>query len=274
MNKICSVFLASLAVLWASTIDARAHTHVEIVYRNGQLVLLYYDYDYGEYDPTNIVLDVGLDAAAPVPNIATFTNLLGEAGSTTWILPQIENGNLLWLGVGNESLTSTDFTGNQYLTLLSVSGPGHFALFVNDSFGMPVVAMNSRDGVDANDTLTVPLRSHIHCNWAFSAPGDYRVRLMVSGTLRTGNVAISSAPTEYTFTVEAPEPPNLGLSVDSSHAIQLNMKAHPGLNYLIESTTNFITWTPLTNLCPASADTFHTLPSPIEPCRFYRARLR
>ena len=131
-----------LLSLWLATAPAAlAHTHVEIVYREGEMRLLYYDYDYGEYDPAEIVLDVGVVVAAcPVPDLPAFTNLLGEAGTTTWILPQIQNGGLLWLGVGNESLTSTDFVGNQYLTLLDLEGPGHFALFFNDSFGLPVTA--------------------------------------------------------------------------------------------------------------------------------------
>jgi surface-anchored protein len=255
-------------------IAARAHTHVEVVYRNNQLLLLYYDYDYGEYDPAKITLDVGLSAAAPIPNIQAFTNLLGEAGSTTWILPQIQSGDLLWLGVGNESLSSTDFVGNQTLSLLSVEGPGHFALFFNDAFGSPIAVMNSRDGVDDNDVLSLPLRSHLHCNWAFSAPGDYRVRLMVSGTLRSGNVPISSAPAEYHFEVEAPAQPVLKLSHLSSSEACFDFAAHPGLNYRIEAATNLVDWAAVTNLYPTDSTTLFSLPCSNEPCRFYRARMR
>jgi surface-anchored protein len=265
-----------LFALWASAVAVSAHTHVEVVYREGELRLLYYDYNYGEYDPADIILDVGVAAASPIPNIAAFTNLLGEASATTWILPQIENADLLWLGVGNASLTATDFIGNQYLTLLEVEGPGHFVLYLNDSFGYPMlpVPLNSRDGVTTNDTLTLPLHSHLHCNWAFSAPGRYRVRLKVTGTLRSGNTPIASAPTDYFFAVEAPAQPVLGLSASATDTLELKMEAHPGLNYLIETSTVFSRWTVLTNLCQTVSLSTNVLPQASDPCRFYRARLR
>lgn len=266
--------LLSLLVWGASAFTCAAHTHVEIVYRDGQLRLLYYDYDYGEYDPKNMILDVGARAASPIPNTAAFTNLLGEAGATTWILPQIQSGDLLWLGVGNESLTATDFVGNQYLTLLAVEGPGHFALFFNDSFGQPIPALNSRDGVNANDTLALPLRSHLHCNWAFSAPGNYRVRLSVSGTLRSGNIPITSEPTDYFFAVEAPPQPVLGLSRSPTNTLELSLQGYAGLNYQIESTSTLTNWTVFTNVHAATSHTVHTLPQPTTSPRLFRARLR
>lgn len=265
-----------LLALWACVITATAHTHVEVVYRGGELRLLYYDYDYGEFDPADITLDVGVSATSPIPNIASFTNLLGEAGATTWVLPQIQNADLLWLGVGNESLTSTDFVGSQYLTLLEVEGPGHFALYLNDSFGYPTlpVPMNTRDGVNTNDTLTLPLHSHLHCNWAFSAPGNYRVRFVVSGTLRTGNTPISSEPTDYFFSVEAPPRPVLGLSASPTNTLSLTLNARPGLNYVVETSTDFSTWTALTNLYQAAGSIANALPRTFDQHRFFRARLR
>lgn len=263
-----------VVALGVSALTAAAHTHVEVVYRDGQLRLLYYDFDYGEANPTDVWLDVGLPAARPIPNLPAFTNLLGEAGATTWILPQTQNPELLWLGVGNESLSNADFVGNQYLTLLAVEGPGDFALFINDAFGQPIPVMNSRDGVSANDTLTLPSRTHLHCNWAFSAPGNYRVRFVVSGTLRAGNTPIASAPTDYFFTVEAPPKPVLALARTPTNTLQLTMGAHPGLNYTLESTATLTNWTVLTNLHAATSRTTHPfLPGPA-PIQFLRARLR
>lgn len=268
--------VASLTLfLWAaSVVPVLAHTHVEVVYRDGQLRLLYYDFDYGEEDPADVLLYVGVAAAAPIPNLDSFTNVLGPAGNTTWILPQTQNSDLLWLGVGNESLSTTDFVGNQYLTLLAVEGPGHFALFFNDPFGGPVTVMNTRDGVNTNDTLTLPPRSHVHCNWAFSAPGTYRVRFMVSGTLRAGNTPIASVPTDYFFEVAAPPRPVLALAQTATNAFQLTLQAHPGLNYIVEHSTNLTHWLALTNVPAPNPVTTHLLAVPPAPVQCFRARLR
>ncbi|MBE7504156.1 MAG: hypothetical protein HS113_28490 [Verrucomicrobiales bacterium] len=262
--------LAALA-LWAPS--ALAHTHVEIVYREGQLRLLYYDFDYGEADPADVRLEVGLPAARPIPPLSAYTHLLGEAGATTWILPQAQDPELLWLGIGNESLRATDFAGPLQLTLQAVEGPGHFALFFQDPFGQPIPGMNSRDGLDGDDTLAVPLGSHLHCNWAFSAPGRYRLRFVATGTLRAGNTPIASAPTDWFFDVVAPPPPVLTLTRAPGDTLQLALEAQPGLNYALEHTATFADWTLLTNLHASVALTLHSLPADPEPTRFLRARL-
>ena len=274
MKPVLNATALLLLFFWASSIGATAHTHVEVVYRDGQLRLLYYDYDYGEYDPADVRLDVGMAAASAIPNSAAFTNLLGEAGATTWILPQIQSGDLLWLGIGNESLTSADFAGSQHLTLLAVEGPGHFALFLSDAFGQPIAAMNSRDGVNTNDTLALPLRTHLHCNWAFSAPGNYRVRLMVSGTLRSGSIPIASEPTDYFFVVEAPPQPVLGLSVTPESTPCLALEARAGLNYEVEHSSTLRDWSVVTNVHATSTRTLHLLPQVNQSPVYFRARLR
>jgi surface-anchored protein len=263
-----------LTALWVLGPTASAHTHVEIVYREGHLHLLYYDFDYGEARPADVLLEVGLPAATPIASLSAYTNLLGAAGATTWILPQTYNPQLLWLGIGNESLRASDFAGPLSLSLLAVEGPGHFALFLSDAFGQPVTLMNSRDGVNTQDVMTVPLGSHIHCNWAFSAPGRYRLTLMVSGTLRAGNTTITSAPTDYFFEVVPPPPPRLALARTPTNDLRLTLEAHPGLNYDLESATTFTHWTVLTNLHATFPGMSYLLsPGPAQS-QYFRARLR
>lgn len=268
------ILAVALTGLWAFAPTASAHTHVEVVYREGQLRLLYYDFDYGESDPADVRLEVGLAAASPIPNLPAFTNLLGEAGATAWVLPQSQHPELLWLGIGNGTLSAADFVGDLKLTLQAVVGPGHFALFFNNAFGQPIPVMNSRDGISPEDALALPLGSHIHCNWAFSAPGHYRVRLVASGTLRAGNTPIASEPTDYYFAVEAPHRPVLALARTSTNTFQLLLQAHPGLNYRLESTATFKSWTLLTNLPATAPLTTHPLATGPAPFQFLRARLR
>ena len=263
-----------LAGLWVFASVASAHTHVEVVYRDGQLRLLYYDFDYGEANPADVELSVGLAAARPIPDLPAFTNLLGEAGATIWVLPQSQHPELLWLGIGNGTLSAADFVGDLKLTLQAVEGPGHFALFFNNAFGQPIPVMNSRDGISAQDTLPLPLGSHLHCNWAFSAPGNYRVRLVVSGTLRAGNTPIASDPTDYFFAVEAPPRPVLTLSRTPTNTLQLTLQAHPGLNYLVEHSPNLTHWLALTNVAAPTLVTTHLLPLPPASMQYFRARVR
>ena len=253
---------------------ASAHTHVEVVYRDGQLRLVYYDFDHGEAEPADVLLDVGLAAARPIPNIPAFTNLLGEVGATTWVLPQAQNPDLLWLGIGNGSLRAADFVGDLKLTLQSVEGPGHFALFFNNAFGQPIPLMNTRDGINAEDVLPLPLGSHLHCNWAFSAPGRYRVRFVVSGTLRAGNTPIASEPTDYFFAVATPPRPVLALLRTPTNAFQLTLQAHAGLNYVVEHSSDLSHWLTLTNVAASTPATTHPLEVPSGPNKFFRARLR
>lgn len=166
-----------------------------------------------------------------------------------------------------------DFAGPLQLTLQAVEGPGHFALFFQDPFGQPIPGMNSRDGLDGDDTLAVPLGSHLHCNWAFSAPGRYRLRFVATGTLRAGSTPIASAPTDWFFDVVAPPPPVLTLTRAPGDTLQLALEAQPGLNYALEHTATFADWTLLTNLHASVALTLHLLPADPEPTRFLRARL-
>jgi len=253
---------------------ASAHSHVEVVYRNGRLQLLYYDFDFGEANPADVQLEVALAAARSIPDLPVFTNLLGEAGATTWVLPQEQHPELLWLGIGNSTLSPADFVGDLKLTLLALQGPGHFALFFNDVFGQPIPRMNSRDGINADDALLLPLGSHLHCNWAFSAPGRYRLTFQVSGTLRAGNTPIASAPTDFFFTVEAPPRPVLTLTRTATNTFLLTLQAHPGLNYLVEHSPNLTNWLALTNVTASTLVTTHPLALPPASMQYFRARLR
>jgi surface-anchored protein len=70
-------------------------------------------------------------------------------------------------------------------------------------FGAPVVSLNSRDGITGADAVTVAAGSHAHRNWAFSAPGVYRITLQAAGTLSAGPEVVS-APTTFLFEVLAP----------------------------------------------------------------------
>jgi surface-anchored protein len=190
---------------------ATEHVDIGVNYEAGEWDLHVHDEtNDAEYEPGDAILQVGAEAQTTVPANALF-NFLGAPGSPVWILPNTQNPNLLFLGFGAEELEEGLFAGNLVnLRLHSVSGPGHFAVFDFDSFGNPLVIMNSRDGFSAADTFGAAPGGHSDMNWAFSELGTYTVNFEASGTLVDGGVFTSSGPVGYTFEV-VPEPGTLAL---------------------------------------------------------------
>jgi hypothetical protein len=120
-----------------------------------------------EYDPDKVDLFVEPGSKTTVPN-NPFYNFLGAPGSDVWIVPQVINPNLLTVGLSAEEMPAGFFVNDTFeLRVTGVSGPGAFALFQNDAFGVPRVFVNTRDGLDADDRVPMFAGFHGHFNWAF-----------------------------------------------------------------------------------------------------------
>ena len=257
---------------------ARAqHIHVQLSYSAAtQWRLFIYDFDSGEFDPTDVPFFTGHQAFSFVP-ANSFTNFLGPAGGGVWTLPETENGELLYLGIGTQGIAPGTFVNNQIrLHLRSLSGPGYFALYNVDPFGTPIVHMNSRDGIDpATDSVAIAASGgHIHVNWAFSAPGTYRVGLGASGRLANGQTSTSPV-VEYTFLVQdVPWRPRLEIaSGPGATNITLRLQAEPGRACRIESSADLIHWETLTNLVTTSSVTTFQVSATNQSVRAFRALL-
>ncbi len=190
---------------------SRGHTDIGIAFEDGAFDLHIHDEETDtEYKPTGAVLAVREAAEQPIPDTVALS-FLGRPGRSTWILPAVENPDLLFLGFGAEEVELGVFVGDILrMELASVEGAGDFAVFAYDGFSTPVIHMNSADGIDAADLFPVVAKGHTDLNWAFSAPGTYRIGFRVRGTLVAGNQEVSSAIAYYTFTVPAarlPQPP-------------------------------------------------------------------
>lgn len=204
-------FAMAASLLLAGTLASHAvptlkagHTDIGLAYEDGAWDLHIHDGENDvEYEPGEVILGVGPAAQTVVPNNPAFTNFLGAAGSIVWILPQVENPDLLFLGIGAEEVSNGQFVNDTMrLELVGVTGPGEFAVYSVDGFGAPSVKMNTRDGVSANDFVNVPALGHTDYNWAFSAPGTYKVSFQATGNLDDGtNTFVDSGPVEYTFNV-------------------------------------------------------------------------
>ena len=183
----------------------RGHTDIGIAFEDGAFDLHIHDEETDtEYAPGGAVLCVGTAAELAIPDTAAFS-FLGRPGYSTWVLPAVQNTNLLFLGFGAEEVESGVFVGDvMRMELVSVTGAGDFAVYSFDGFGNPVVHINSADGISAADFFQVVAGGHTDLNWAFSAPGTYRIGFRARGTLVAGNVEVVSDIAYYTFTVPQP----------------------------------------------------------------------
>jgi surface-anchored protein len=142
-------------------------------------------------EPADVVFELRAAAKTTVPADARL-RFLGGAGAATWTIPQVQRQGILWAGWNTEELSAADVSGPLRWTLTSVQGPGTVAVFQTGSFGDPDVFFNSGDGLP--DSRTVPLGTHAHGNWAFSAPGSYQLAFAMTAT-RPGGQTTSDTQT-------------------------------------------------------------------------------
>lgn len=134
-----------------------------------------------EREPEHVLHVVRPEAEVEVPDNPAF-GFLGDPRDPVWILPEIDDPNLLFAGIGTEEIEIGVFEGDSIdLKLLFVLGPADFSLFTVGPTGTPDVLLDSGDGLP--DTLTVPAATHLHANWAFGAPGHYFFLVEASGKL-------------------------------------------------------------------------------------------
>lgn len=195
---------AGALAVHAQTVINSGHVDIGIAYETGAWDLHVHqeEPEEAEYEPGDVILQVGAGAQTAVPANPAFS-FLGNPGDPIWILPKSEDPNLLFLGIGTEELDPVDWTGNITLSLEAVTGPGRFTTWDTDLFGDPLIHMNSGDGLDLADQLDVIPGSHAHFFYGFSAPGDYSVTFEASGIFQGLNT--DSGPVTYQFSV-VPEP--------------------------------------------------------------------
>ncbi|MCI0539071.1 MAG: choice-of-anchor M domain-containing protein [Verrucomicrobiales bacterium] len=212
-------------------------TDVGVAFEDGEFNLhVHHEATDTEYAPDEALLHVAALAQTPVPPAASF-RFLGGAGEPVWILPQAENPKLLFLGLGAEEITNGVFVADQVkLSLKSVDGPGQAALYTIDGFGNPQVRWNSADGLTDEDHFTLQAGSHEHANWAFTAPGSYRIGLQASGTLVTGNEAVTSEIAYYHVEVISPAV-ELTLVRQDAGSLSLVLTTQDGVIYRLQSTS-------------------------------------
>lgn len=193
---------------------AMGHVDVPAVaLRDGAVVVYVSDGSTGasvERDPEDVLFHVSSLAATTVPDADGF-DFLGPPGSPVWVLPQVQDPSLLWPGWSMEEVPLGALAGDQLTwSLLAVEGPGAFSLFTVDGFGTVNRLFDSSDGLP--DGMALPAGQHAHGNWAFTAPGEYRLTIEIAGASATGEL-VTSGPVALTFHVgdlPVPPPPSPG----------------------------------------------------------------
>jgi surface-anchored protein len=184
---------------------------LDIGYEDGELGIVIHDEEADrEIEPSNAVFIVKTRAQTVVPNVPQYV-FLGTPGSQVWILPQVQDADLLWPGWATAEVPGGTFRNNSVqVRLAGVNGPGRFAIYTVNEFGSPSLVVGSASADPKSFNLSAGI--HGHANWAFTASGRYQVTFEASGTLNNGT-EVTSGPVRYTFEVQpsgapaAPLPP-------------------------------------------------------------------
>jgi anchored repeat ABC transporter substrate-binding protein len=134
-----------------------------------------------------LIKTIDANARADAANVS-LAEVSESYGAT--VIPLVENIGLdvVWLGLavrGEGTARGATRASDVRLSVSTVEGPGAVVVYLTEALGAPVVYANSADGLDAQDTTTLPPAAHTHVNWAFTKPGIYRLTL--SARLDTGS---------------------------------------------------------------------------------------
>ncbi|MGX6447285.1 choice-of-anchor M domain-containing protein [Patulibacter sp. S7RM1-6] len=132
-------------------------------------------------DPDTVLVRVLPAARITVPANLGF---IGRAGSTAWLIPQVQRDGVIWAGWNTEELSSKQLRGALTWRLRKVAGPGRVVIYQNESFGDTDVLFTSAKKLPQRQSL--PLGVHVHGNWAFTRRGTYRLTFSMSGKSTSG----------------------------------------------------------------------------------------
>lgn len=117
------------------------------------------------------------------------------------------------LGFGTYLLDGSDFLGNVVFTLTNFAGPAgtHFSIY-QDAFPGPNFFVTTSNGLNASDSISLPLNAHDHFNFVFTQRGIYELEFTVTATHRDLGLLTSTARATLSVTTTIPEFPTLPLT--------------------------------------------------------------
>ncbi|MCW6003371.1 choice-of-anchor M domain-containing protein, partial [Micromonospora sp. CPCC 205371] len=166
---------------------------VDVAYEEGAFEIAVHDETVEpdvERDPADVLFWAKPESAIAVPDDSRYA-FLGNPGATVYVLPEFENEALLFAGIATEELEPGVFAGDTVsLRFKKVIGPDGVSLFSTDPAGNPTVVVDSENGLP--DTITLPVGTHMHQNWAFEKAGYYAIKVDVTGVLAGTTTTVTS----------------------------------------------------------------------------------
>ena len=199
------------------------HADIGLALEGGNELFLHYHFGVGavldgvsinpdeEFEPEDAYVRVADSTKSTIPNLPQFS-FLGTAGGDVWVLPQSQRSGVPFLGLAAEELNAAVFS-SAMLSFSSFSGPGDFSLWSSDSFGNPVLRLDTSNGsINLSfDEVSIGIGSHDHYNWGFTAAGIYNIGFEASAVHSTLGTLTDSGV--FTFAVgnatAVPEPGSL-----------------------------------------------------------------
>ena len=168
-------------------------------------------------DPNQTVLRVSDAAIMTAPDSADYPFLADVAGKPVYVIPQTQNPSVVWLGWNTQDPAVTA-TIDRGLTMRvgPVSGPGRAWLFLQSgTFGKPLLLADS--GAAPGD-VWIDSGTHVHANWAFSAPGTYTATVTFLGTTTAGEAVNASTTLRFAVGDAASASEALAMAAPSASA--------------------------------------------------------
>ncbi|GIE82011.1 hypothetical protein Aph02nite_79610 [Actinoplanes philippinensis] len=185
-------------VLGAGHVDV-----VDLAYEDGVLEIGVHDETVEpdvEREVDDVVFLVKKAAKIAVPDDPAF-GFLGSPGKPVWVLPEIQNEDLLWPGIATEEIENGVFAADSVtLKFEKVTGAGRVAIFTENAVGAPNVLVNSGDGLP--DALPLATGTHQHASWAFQKAGVHLIKVSATAELAATGQSVTSAPVVYKFVVQ------------------------------------------------------------------------
>ncbi|MCW1885581.1 choice-of-anchor M domain-containing protein [Luteolibacter flavescens] len=193
-----------------SALYTSGHADYGIGYENGDFHFHFHaegatvdgiERDDEEFDIPDVITVVSSGAMLSLP--IDFAPLGAQTGDIIWVLPEVENMTLPFLGLATEELSTSEWGDITFSlgAVTSPSGNGEFALWQSGSLGDLLLRMSTSD--PSADALTLLPGSHAHYNYGFTEAGIWQIEMTVSGTHVTDG--FKSATETLTFHV-IPEP--------------------------------------------------------------------
>lgn len=131
-------------------------------------------------DLADLVLHAHDPSRLEIPAGGAFS-FLGSPGSTVYVLPQVQQSDLVWPGWNTQDPSVlAAVPGDVTWRLRGVDGPGRFVLYLAGSFGDTEVLFDTGEALPQE--LQIGRNTHVHGNWAFTAPGIYRLSVEMAAT--------------------------------------------------------------------------------------------